>query len=154
MPHPQTAPCVNINDEVVQVVSIGVEEGQFIRHGEVIGAVETDKSLVDVVAEQDGYVLKIVCAQDQKVKVGSVLMWLGDTADEQMPEIVQAAAQQSGTGREPTAKARAMLKELDLDAARIPSVGERLTVADIEAWLASGGRGDAERGRAARPARC
>ncbi len=33
-----------------------------------------------------------------------------------------------------------MLKELDLDPARIPASGERLTVADIEAWLARTGR--------------
>jgi pyruvate/2-oxoglutarate dehydrogenase complex dihydrolipoamide acyltransferase (E2) component len=34
-----------------------------------------------------------------------------------------------------------MLKELNLEAARIPARGERLTVADIEAWLAGAGRG-------------
>ena len=37
----------------------------------------------------------------------------------------------------PTAKARAMLRELNLDATAIPAAGERLTVADIEAWLAT-----------------
>jgi pyruvate dehydrogenase E2 component (dihydrolipoamide acetyltransferase) len=41
-----------------------------------------------------------------------------------------------GTER-PTAKARAMLSELGLDAAAIPVAGERLTVADIEAWQAT-----------------
>ncbi len=59
MAHPQTAPCVNINDEVVQVVSVNVKQGDFVKSGDVVGAVETDKSLVDVVAEQDGYVLRI-----------------------------------------------------------------------------------------------
>ena len=62
MAAPQTVPCVNINDEVVQVVSVNVKPGDFVKTGDVIGAVETDKSLLDVVAEQDGYVLRIDCA--------------------------------------------------------------------------------------------
>jgi pyruvate dehydrogenase E2 component (dihydrolipoamide acetyltransferase) len=45
-------------------------------------------------------------------------------------------AASAGTGR-PTAKARAMLQELDLDASSIPAAGERLTVADIGAWLST-----------------
>lgn len=141
MPHPLTAPCVNSNDEVVQVVSLAVAEGQFVKRGEVVGAVETDKSLVDVLAEQDGYVLRIACKPEQKVRVGSVMLWIGDRADEPVPEQQAAAAGPSGAGREPTAKARVKLKELGLDAAQVPAAGERLTVADIEAWLARGRAG-------------
>ena len=51
MATPQTIPCVNINDEVVQVVSINVKPGEFVKSGDVVGSVETDKSLLDVVAE-------------------------------------------------------------------------------------------------------
>jgi len=148
MAHAQTAPCVNINDEVVQVVSVNVNEGDFVKGGDVIGAVETDKSLVDVVAERDGYVLEVVCQPDQKVPVGSVLLWLGDTADEPVPENAAPAAREPGADGRPTAKARAMLKELNVDPARVPAGGDRLTVADIEAWLARGGHG-----RGARPGR-
>src|SRR5512143_3785781 len=119
MAHSQTAPCVNINDEVVQVVSVGVKEGDFVKSGDVIGSVETDKSLVDVVAERDGYVLEVLCQPEQKVRVGSVMLWLGDAADEPVPEQDVAALAKSGTRGEPTAKARAMLKELGLDPARI-----------------------------------
>jgi len=141
MAHSQTAPCVNINDEVVQVVSINVKEGEFVKRGDVIGAVETDKSLVDVVAEQDGYVLKIECQPEQKVPVGAVMIWLGEAPDEAVPQEQQAASAGSSAGMRPTGKARAMLKELNLDAARIPARGDRLTVADIETWLAGAGRG-------------
>ena len=145
MAHSQTAPCVNINDEVVQVVSVNVKEGDFVKGGQVIGAVETDKSLVDVVAERDGYVLKVVCRPDQKVSVGSVLLWLGETADEPVPENEAPALREPGASGQPTAKARAMLKELGLDPARIPVSGDRLTAADIETWLARTGRGRGSR---------
>jgi pyruvate/2-oxoglutarate dehydrogenase complex dihydrolipoamide acyltransferase (E2) component len=145
MAHSQTAPCVNINDEVVQVVSVNVKEGDFVKGGEVIGAVETDKALVDVIAERDGFVLKILCRPDQKVPVGSVLLWLGDTTDEPVPVTEAPALREAGKGGLPTAKARAMLKELDLDPARVPASGDRLTAADIEAWLARTGQGRAGR---------
>ena len=141
MAAPQTVPCVNINDEVVQVVSINVKPGEFVKAGAVIGAVETDKSLLDVVAERDGYVLRIECQPEQKVRVGSVMFWLGETPDEPIPEAVHAAPQAASGGGQPTAKARAMLHQLGLDPARIPHSGERLTVADIEAWLAGAGKG-------------
>ena len=148
MAHPQNAPCVNINDEVVQVVSISVKPGDAVRQGDVIGAVETDKSLVDVLAERDGYVLRIDCQPEQKIRVGSVMLWLGETADEPVPEAVMVSVQGSRDSVRPTAKARAMLTELALDPSRIPVRGERLTVADIEAWLESTGSGR----RSSRPA--
>jgi pyruvate dehydrogenase E2 component (dihydrolipoamide acetyltransferase) len=143
----QTAPCVNINDEVVQVVSIKVKPGDFVKSGEVVGAVETDKSLIDVVAERDGYVLRVDCAPEQKIRVGAPMFWLGTAPDEPVPE-VEVPASRAATGLQPpTAKARAMLKELALDPALIPVSGERLSAADIEAWLA----GAAKRGRASTP---
>ena len=141
MAHPQTAPCVNINDEVVQVVRIDVSEGALVKGGDVIAAVETDKSLVDVIAERDGYVLKIMCLPEQKLPVGAVMLWLGDAPDEQIPEAAPTAIPGSGAGGPPTAKARAMLKALGLDPTEIPVAGERLTVGDIEAWLATSGGG-------------
>lgn len=142
MPHPLSAPCVNINDEFVQVVSIDVEPRALVRQGDVIGSVETDKALVDVVAERDGYVLRIDCQPKQKVRVGSVILWLGSEADEPVPDTVAASTPGPGDGAAPTAKARAMLKELALDPSVIPASGARLTVADIEAWLEGSGRRD------------
>ena len=140
MTFPQTVPCVNINDEVVQVVSIDVKQGDFVKSGDVVGTVETDKSLVDVTAEQDGYVLRIDCAPDQKVRVGSVMFWLGAAPDEPIPEEIAIAPQAMSAAGQPTAKARAMLKELNMDPARIPASGERLTVTDIENWLDHAGK--------------
>jgi pyruvate/2-oxoglutarate dehydrogenase complex dihydrolipoamide acyltransferase (E2) component len=140
MASPQTVPCVNINDEFVQIVSINVKQGDFVKNGDVVGTVETDKSLIDVAAEQDGYVLRIDCAPEQKARVGSVMFWLGASADEPVPEELSTAPEAGNAAGRPTAKARAMLKELNLDPAQIPAGGERLTAADIEDWLARTGR--------------
>jgi pyruvate dehydrogenase E2 component (dihydrolipoamide acetyltransferase) len=139
MPSPLYVPRVNNNDDSVRIVELRIKEGEFVKSGQILGAVETDKAVLDVSAECDGYILKILGRTGDTASVGSVLLWLGETAGELVVE--QAAATLSvgteGGSGQPTAKARAMLRELDLDAAAIPAAGERLTVADIEAWLAT-----------------
>lgn len=136
----QTVPCVNINDEFVDVVSIDVKPGQYVNNGDIVATVETDKSMIDVVAERDGYVLRIDSEEKTKARVGSILFWLGESADEAVPEQQAEAAPTGDAIRQPTAKARALLKRLGLDATNIPASSERLSVADIEAWLARNGK--------------
>ena len=142
MPTPLHVPRVNNNDDTVSIVNLAVREGDFVKRGQVVGAVETDKAVVDIEAESDGYVLKIFGRQGETANVGSVLLWLGESADEAAPErapAVTALTGASGTGR-PTAKARAMLTELGIAAGEVPAAGDRLTVADIEKWLTAQGR--------------
>ena len=142
MPNPLHVPRVNNNDDQVTVVNVTVKEGDFVKRGQIVGSVETDKAVLDVEAEREGYVLKIVGQIKEQAAVGSVLLWLGDTADEQVPVDAGSAATQvsAGSHGRPTAKARALLKELGLTAEQIPAAGERVTEADIEAWLAKQGR--------------
>ena len=139
MPSPLHVPRVNNNDDSVRIVDLGVKEGDFVSCGQIIGAVETDKAVLDVSAERDGYVLKILHRTGETASVGSVLLWLGEIASERVPEEAAPAAASEATGatRRPTAKAQAMLRELGLSADVIPLTGERLTVVDIEAWLAA-----------------
>ena len=140
MPYPLHAPRVNNNDDIVQVVELGVKEGDFVKGGDVLAAVETDKAIVEVEAERDGYVLKILPELDEKVAVGSVMIWLGDSPEEAVPEETMTPAPSASAGAaRPTAKARVMLKKLGLDESHIPTSGERLTVTDIEAYQAKQG---------------
>jgi pyruvate/2-oxoglutarate dehydrogenase complex dihydrolipoamide acyltransferase (E2) component len=142
MATPVHAPRVNNNDDVVQVVGLRVEKGARVTRGEVIAEVETDKSVSEVEAEHDGYVLAVLCELQDRVPVGSVLLWLGETPDEAVPAgpaLVAAPDAAVRVTAEPTAKARAMLAELGLRAEEVPAAGERLTVADVEAYLAGGG---------------
>ena len=139
MPSPLYVPRVNNNDDSVRIVELRVKEGDFVKRDQILGAVETDKAVLDVPAECDGYVLKILGRSGETASVGSVLLWLGDIAGDPVPEQAPPApaVRAAGGTEQPTAKARAMLRELDLDAAAIPVSGERLTVVDIEAWLAT-----------------
>jgi pyruvate/2-oxoglutarate dehydrogenase complex dihydrolipoamide acyltransferase (E2) component len=131
-------PRVNNNDDTVRIVAIAVREGEFVKRGQIVAAVETDKAVLDVPAERDGYVLKIIRRMGETASVGSVFLWLGDLATDSAPDGATAApASVKADDSRPTAKASAMLRELGLDASAIPAGGERLTVADIETWLAN-----------------
>ena len=133
MPNPVYAPRVNNNDDFVKVAQIEVKPGDQVSSGDIIAVVETDKAAVDVEAEVDGFVLKILCEEDQKIAVGSVLLWLGSTADETVPQ--EDATQEARKSGMPTAKARALLKQHGLQAEQIPVSGDRLKVKDIETYL-------------------
>ena len=133
MPSPLHVPRVNNNDDSVRIVDLGVKEGDFVTRGQVVGAVETDKAVLDVPVEHDGYVLQVLYRKGETASVGSVLLWLGENAGERVIEQPQEVyAARAATPARPTAKAQAMLQELGLAASAIPAAGERLTVGDIE----------------------
>ncbi|MDO9226043.1 MAG: 2-oxo acid dehydrogenase subunit E2 [Pseudomonadota bacterium] len=133
------APRVNNNDDIVQVIAFRVGVGDFVKQGDIVLDVETDKAIVEVAAENDGYVLKLMCEVDDKVAVGAILLWQGESADEAVPETPVAAPAAGGGNARPTAKARALLKELGLDAGAVAASGDRLTLADVEAYIAAHG---------------
>ncbi|MGB5306619.1 MAG: 2-oxo acid dehydrogenase subunit E2 [Gammaproteobacteria bacterium] len=139
MPHPVYTPCVNINDDIVLIVDIAVSAGDPVKAGDLIAEVETDKAVIPVEAEQDGYVLKILFDVEDRAQVGSVMMWIGASPDEPVPEpdSMKPAEESPGTASlQPTAKARALLKKHNLQAEQIPRQGERLTAGDVEAFIA------------------
>jgi pyruvate/2-oxoglutarate dehydrogenase complex dihydrolipoamide acyltransferase (E2) component len=134
MAKPLHTPRVNNNDDTVQVIAIHVAAGDRVDRGAILAEVETDKSVSEVEAEQDGYVLDVRCAVDDRIEVDSVMMWIGDSANEPIPETA-AAAETVVTGKSsgrPTAKARLLLREYGLSADRVPTAGDRLGAAFLE----------------------
>jgi pyruvate dehydrogenase E2 component (dihydrolipoyllysine-residue acetyltransferase) len=141
MPTPLHTPRVNNNDDTVRLVKVLVKPGDEVRVGQLVAEVETDKANFTVESDRDGYVLSVEKSLNDTVDVGSVLLWLGSTADETAPSpaaVVAAAAPMSTTrvSPEPTLKAAQLLAQHGLAASDIPSLGERLTVADVERFLA------------------
>ena len=51
MPSPLYVPRVNNNDDSVRIVELRIQEGEFVKRGQILGAVETDKAVLDVSAE-------------------------------------------------------------------------------------------------------
>jgi pyruvate/2-oxoglutarate dehydrogenase complex dihydrolipoamide acyltransferase (E2) component len=133
-------PRINNNDDEVKLVGLDIEVGSQVQKGQTIAQVETDKAVVDVEADCDGYVLAIRGKIDETMQVGTVLAWVGsspnDSAPEDAPPGAQALLSAAGSSA-PTAKAAALLAQHGLKAADVPAQGERLTVADVERYLAS-----------------
>lgn len=145
MPTPLYTPRVNNNDDTVRLVKVLVAPGAAVRAGDVVAEVETDKANFTVEAEQDGYVLSVEQALNETIDVGSVLLWIGATPDEALPSrepapVTSAAARGPA---EPTLKAAQLLAKHGLSAADVPASGDRLSVRDVEAYLASRGDGGA-----------
>ncbi len=144
MPHPVYTPCVNINDDIVRVINIEVQAGDSVKAGDLIAEVETDKAIVEVEAEQDGYVLQMLCNENDSINVGSIMMWIGNSPDEAVPESPDLKPDDQLSrerAAKPTAKARALLAKHNLKAEDIPYQGDRLTTGDIEAFMAGKGSG-------------
>lgn len=147
------APRINNNDDQVKLIALDVAAGQKVARGAVLGQVETDKAVVDIESPSDGYVLGVLAEIDQMVEVGSILLWLGVSADEPMPVAEESAAAPTAGDEAgaPTAKARLLLKRFGLNADQVPRSGERLSAEDVERYAASRGRAGAAP-RAAAPA--
>jgi pyruvate/2-oxoglutarate dehydrogenase complex dihydrolipoamide acyltransferase (E2) component len=138
---PIHAPRVNNNDDTVRVVAFNVARGDRVTSGQVICQVETDKATIDIEAPGPGFILAILPSIDEDVAVGSVLMWLGDAADEPVPLDAETEQQTKDTiVAAPTAKARVLLRRYGLTADAVAYRGERLTANDVEAHVARHGR--------------
>lgn len=152
MPHPVHIPRVNNNDDVVKVVHVAVAQGTAVAVGDLLMEVETEKAVVEVAAEHDGYVLSVQCEPGQTVAVGSVALWLGATADDAVPQATPGPEQAAGKpADEMSAKARLLLRRHGLTANAIPHAGPRLLASDIEAYLAAQPRSTAPAPAAGEP---
>ncbi len=137
MPSPLYTPRVNNNDDTVRLVRVMVKRGDPVRAGDIVAEVETDKANFTVEADRDGYVLDIAQPVTETIEVGSVLLWLGDTADERLEPAPVAAGIANAAPARPTLKAAQLLARHGLSASDVPFSGERLTADDVEAYVAA-----------------
>src|SRR5262245_13088814 len=127
-------PRINNNDDEVRVVALHVARGDQIARGQMIGEIETDKSVMEIEAEFDGIVIAITAEIDAMIAVGSPLFWIGDRADEPVPTQTAPPPSEHRIGasdEQPTGKALILLRKYGLDAAVIPRDGPRLRAEDV-----------------------
>jgi pyruvate/2-oxoglutarate dehydrogenase complex dihydrolipoamide acyltransferase (E2) component len=143
MATPINVPRINNNDDEVKVLEFEVTLGQRVAKDQIVGQVETDKAALDVTAPTDGYVLGFVPKPEEIVKVGSILLWLGETPDEAIPEEPKSSpagtAAPAGTTAL-SAKARLLAKKHGLTLESITPIDGRITVEAIEKHLAATGQ--------------
>ncbi|MEP7310600.1 MAG: 2-oxo acid dehydrogenase subunit E2 [Acidobacteriota bacterium] len=133
---PLYTPRVNNNDDTVRVLRILVQPGEAVRAGGAVAEVETEKASVVVEADHAGYVLAVLPQVNDVIAVGSVLLWLGGTPDDAVPESVIAGVPGMGISL-PTLKATQRLAQYGLNAGNVPASGVRLTARDVEAYVSA-----------------
>jgi len=130
MPTPIYTPRINNNDDTVRLAAVLVKIGAQIRAGDPIIDVETDKATFTVESGVDGYLVAVNGATGDTLEVGSILGWIGATADEQITtEKAAVTTEENSSG--PSLKALLLLKAHGLKVSDVPHTG-RLTAADVE----------------------
>lgn len=141
MATPVYVPRINNNDDEVKVLGFEVVKGAKVLADQILGQIETDKAVMDVTAPEAGYLLGFVGQPDEVVKVGSILLWIGKTAEEEIPEMKAELEQPGGGGSsQVTAKARLLLNRHGLSMDAVAPVNGRVTVEVVERYLAESGR--------------
>ncbi len=69
-----------------RIVGIYVKEGDYVKKGDLLFEVETDKTVLTVESYKEGYVRKLYVAPDDVVKVGEPVLLLTSTQDEPISE--------------------------------------------------------------------
>lgn len=139
MATPVHTPRINNNDDVVTLVAYNVAVGDHVARGQVLAQVETDKAMIDVEAPDAGYILALLGEAKAKIAVGGVMIWMGEKPDEavpQEPSPSDRSAESSPNDIRPSGRALLLIRKHGLNEADIARTGPRLTVADVERYLA------------------
>ncbi|MDB4916797.1 MAG: Dihydrolipoamide acetyltransferase component of pyruvate dehydrogenase complex [Gemmatimonadetes bacterium] len=134
MVFPVRTPRVNNNDDVVRLSAVLADVGSQVREGDIVAEVETDKATFAVPAERAGYFLKCLHEIGETMAVGSILAWMGESADDAVPQ--ESATAANARSAEPTLKAALLLREYGIDAAKVHASSDRLSAADVETYIA------------------
>src|SRR5207244_13169535 len=86
MPRPFVLPDLGEGLTEAEIVSVHVREGDVLREDAPLLEVETDKAQVEIPSPMSGRVEKIHVEAGQTVKVGQVLVALGDVQGAEGPE--------------------------------------------------------------------
>lgn len=137
---PLFTPRVNNNDDTVRLVHLFVEPKAQVRRGDPVADIETEKATFTVEADQDGYILGFNAGKGDTIAVGSVLAWLGATADEPAPESARPEpAKNDRSRRDTTLKAAMLLSQYRIDPARLPHNSGRITADEVERYISEQG---------------
>lgn len=130
-----------------KIVSIYVKEGDYVKKGDLLFEVETDKTVLTVESYKEGYIRKLYVAPDDVVGVGEPVLLLTSTQDEPISEEVVSApieekeekheevkppASEEKTEKIPaTPLARKMAKEYGISLSDIVPEGDKIKKEDV-----------------------
>jgi acetyltransferase-like isoleucine patch superfamily enzyme len=147
---PQQSP----NDTFATLAEWVKAAGQPVRTGEVIAAAETTKSVFEIEAPTTGFLTPLVAAGDEVAVLQPIALlsehplsdaevagWRASHPLGEPPPMPVAAPTPSAGDRPPspaaTLKAEILARRAGVDLARVPAAGDRITEADVLAFLAA-----------------
>ncbi len=144
MPSPVFVPRLNANEDVLRLTDLLVQAGDKIGQGDPIVTLEGGKASLDVEAEQEGFILGLSAEKGEELSVGSLLCWIGESADEEIPQVAKTNELPAPSGKNParkaTMKARALARKLGVDLESVsPSSGDRISADDVLRFSEGGG---------------
>ncbi|PQP85844.1 biotin/lipoyl-containing protein, partial [Paenibacillus sp. AR247] len=107
-----------------------VEEGQAVSQGDVLLELETDKVNLEISAEEDGVVEKILRKDGDTVQIGEVIGRMG-TGGDAKPASASAAKEEAPQAQQPSAPAAAPAQPA------APAAAEPARSGDGEGYLAA-----------------
>lgn len=140
---PQSGP----NDVTATLVEWAKEAGHWVDAGEVVAVAETTKSVFDIEAPRAGYLYPLV-QSGSEAAVGAVIAAISpETASTDAVQgwltKRQAPAPATGDHLKPaTKKAELLAQRHGVDLAQVPSSGDRITEADVLAYVEGRARGE------------
>src|SRR3989344_5133025 len=81
MPYEFKFPDVGEGIQEGEIVKWLVKKGDEIKADQIIVQIETDKAVVDIPSPRNGTILKINYKESEKIKVGAVLVVIGDKGE-------------------------------------------------------------------------
>lgn len=149
---PQSGP----NDVTATIAEWSKQHGQWVHKGELIGSAETTKSVFDLEAPAAGAFWPLV-AQGSEAAVGAIIGALGGEHSSLAEAVAWLATQSQGrattgalaaavsagaagaapSARPATLKAELLAQRSGIDLAQVPAAGEKITEADVQAYLAA-----------------
>lgn len=145
------------NDTTATLIEWAKAAGDRVNRGEIVAVAETTKSVFEIEAPQAGYLYPLA-ASGQEVAVGAVIAVLSETeASHAAAQAWQAAQQQqaassaasttasaqaaAGAHKLATKKAELLAQRHQIDLAQVAAAGDRITEADVLAYVGARGEG-------------
>jgi acetyltransferase EpsM len=131
-------PLLNPNEPEARLSELLVVNGQQVKKGVILCALETTKSTAELVAEKEGYVIGLQAAAGDILRAGERLCWLADEADWQPPEPGQISTPSIEAGLPEglriTEPALRLAQQADLDLFSLP-IGPLITKKNVREVL-------------------
>jgi acetyltransferase EpsM len=122
------APLVNPNEPIALLVSLHVHDGQKISRGDLICTLETTKSVLDMAAEIDGYIVGLRFKGGENIEAGEILGYISPSPDLKPEPIAPPSKKREGKSAEGlpdglriTQPALVLAREFSLDLSILPT---------------------------------